>query len=194
MKKQLSHIFFFLITTTLVTAAGLLTFNGFKSEYNAQDQVKKNNLSLDDQPAEIALDTSRFFEKPCYEYCQLESSNEDDSQVDVLSKTIVKVENDKGDFENIEKASIKKFPANKSLNLMVEKYTLKRKMVNCSPSFFVTVESFNTRIDQSDFISFDFPKNTNYETSLGQNQFDLMKSYCSQYGTSPVRKQVSNPL
>ena len=194
MRKQISHILFFLFIATLVTAAGLLTFNGFKSELTGQSHVQKINLSLDDQTVESALDTARFFEKPCFEYCTLESSKEDNSQVDVLSKTIVKVENEKGDFEDIEKASIKRFPANKSLNLMVEKYTLKRKMVNSAPSFFVTVESFNTRIQQSDFVGFNFSKNNPYETSLGQDQFDLMKSYCTQFGTSTVQKQVSRPL
>lgn len=194
MKKQINHILFFLFAATLVTAAALLTFNGFQSELTAQTHVQKNNLSLDDQPLKSALDTARFFEKPCFEYCKLESSKEDNSQVDVLSKTIVKVENEKGDFEDIEKTSVKKFPANKSLNLMVEKYTLKRKMINSAPSFFVTVESFNTRISQSDFNGFNFPKANPYETSLGQDQFDLMKSYCDQFGASSIRTQVSRPL
>ncbi len=194
MKKQLSNIFFFLFAAVLVTAAGLLTFNGFQSELTAQNHVQKNNLSLDDQSVESALDTARFFEKPSFEYCKLESSNEDKSQVDVLSKTIVKVENEKGDFEDIENTSIKKFPANKSLNLMVEKYTLKRKMINSAPSFFVTVESFNTRISRSDFVGFDFPKTNPYETALSQNQFDFMKSYCDQFGASSIRTQVSRPL
>lgn len=194
MKKQISHILFLLFTAILVTAAGLLTFNGFKSELTAQNHVQGTNLSLDDQSVESALDTTRFFEKPCFEYCKLESSLEDNSQVDVLSKTIVKVENEKGDFEDIENTSIKKFPANKSLNLMVEKYTLKRKMINSAPSFFVTVESFNTRISPSDFIGFEFSKNNPYETSLGQKQFELMKSYCDQFGASSIRTQVSDPL
>lgn len=194
MKKHISHILFFLFTATLVVAAGLLTFNGFKNELIAQNHVRKIDLSLDDQQVESALDTARFFEKPCFEYCKLESSKEDGSQVDVLSKTIVKIENEKGDYEDIEKSSIKKFPANKSLNLMVEKYTLKRKMINSAPSFFVTVESFNTRMSQSDFIGFDFTKNNPYETSLGRDQFDLMKSYCDQFGTSAIQKQVSRPL
>lgn len=178
MKKQVSHIVFFLFTASLVTAAGLLAFNGLSQDVREEAEVSKNQLSLDEKPSDSALDTTRFFEKPCYEYCQLESTGEGDEQVDVLSKTVVKVENDKGDFESIEESSIKEFPANKSLNLMVEKYTLKRKMIDSNPSFFVTVESFNTRITQSDIFGITFDSEKSFQTLLNDDQLDMMKAYC----------------
>lgn len=195
MKKQISHILFFLFTATLVAAAGVLAFNGLHQNSENKTAMREINLSLDDRNVAHVLDTVQFFEEPCYTYCQLELVDKDQNEtVDILSKTIVKVANEKGDFENIDERSIKEFPANKSLNLMVEKYTLKRKMVNSSPSFFVTVESFHTRIYQSEILGIDFQSNTSTHTSFTQEDYDWMKIFCLEHKTISLPHADSHRL
>lgn len=195
MKKQVSHILFLVLTAVLVTAAGVLAYSGLHQNAANHAKLADQSLSLDEKNMDPVLDTIRFFEQPCYEYCQVSTADSDcEDAVDVISKTIVKVENDKGDFENIEESSIKKFPANKSLNLMVEKYTLKRKMINSNPSFFVTVESFNTRIYQSDILDIDFQSNNSLHTSFTREQYDWMKAFCQQDDAITLPDPAKRPL
>jgi len=194
MKKQVSHIIFFSLATILLVTAGVLGINGLNSEFSHIEEVSADNLLLDEPAIQHVLDTTRFCEEPCYEFYQLESIEEEDSQIDILSKTIVKVENKNGDFEDIDNVSIKKFPANKSLNLMIEKYTLKRKVINSNASFFVTMESFNTRIERSDIFGIDIETNPGFETSLNADQIEQIKNYCADEAILKSLPQISRPL
>lgn len=194
MKKHVSHIIFFSLASLLLISAGVLGINGLNSDFSQLEEMSADNLLLDEPSIQNVLDTARLCEEPCYEFHQLESIEEDDSQIDILSKTIVKVENKNGDFENIDNASIKKFPANKSLNLMIEKYTLKRKVINSNASFFVTMESFNTRIERSDIFGIDIETNPGFETSLNADQIELIKNYCADEDILKSLPQISRPL
>ncbi|MCG3761052.1 hypothetical protein EXA21_16605 [Vibrio cincinnatiensis] len=194
MKKQVSHILFFSLASLLLVSAGILGINGLNSDFSKNDKVSEHNLMLDEPTVQHVLDTVRFCEEPCYEFHQYESIQEDNTQIDILSKTIVKVENKNGHFEDIDNVSIKKFPANKSLNLMIEKYTLKRKVINSNASFFVTMESFNTRIDRSDIFGIDIETNPGFETSLNANQIEQIKIFCSDEAILKSRSQISRPL
>lgn len=194
MKKHVSHIIFFSLASLLLISAGVLGINGLNSDFSQLEEMSADNLLLDEPSIQNVLDTARLCEEPCYEFHQLESIEEDDSQIDILSKTIVKVENKNGDFENIDNASTKKFPANKSLNLMIEKYTLKRKVINSNASFFVTMESFNTRIERSDIFGIDIETNPGFETSLNADQIELIKNYCADEDILKSLPQISRPL
>lgn len=194
MKKHTSHIIFFVLASLLVISAGVLGINGLSDDFSDIEEVSSNRLMLDETPEASILDTTKYLEDPCYEFCQLESVQDGDSQVDVLSKTVVKVENDNGLFEDIDKLSIKKFPANRSLNLMIEKYTLKRKMVNSTASFFVTMESFNTRIERNDFFGISLETTPDYETSLCPEQIEQIKKYCADEEAFKLGTTVSRPL
>lgn len=194
MKKQFSHIIFFSLASLLLVSAGILGINGLNSNFTESDEIAEDNLLLDEPATQHVLDTARFCEEPCYEFHQLESIQEDDTQIDILSKTIVKVENKNGDFEDIDNVSIKKFPANKSLNLMIEKYTLKRKVINSNASFFVTMESFNTRIERSDIFGIDIETTPGFETSLNADQIEQIKLYCADEAILKSLPQISRPL
>ncbi|NEN23997.1 hypothetical protein G3O08_10850 [Cryomorpha ignava] len=194
MKKQVSHIIFFSLASLLLVSAGILGINGLNSDFSKSEEIAEHNLLLDEPAVQHVLDTVRFCEEPCYEFHQLESTQEDDTQIDVLSKTVVRVENKNGDFEDIDNVSIKTCPANKSLNIMIEKYTLKRKMINSNASFFVTMESFNTRIERSDIFGIDIETNPGFETSLNADQIQQIKSFCADEAIFKSYAQISRPL
>ncbi len=194
MKKQTSHIIFFTLASLMLVSAGILGFNGLNGNFSESDEFAENDLMLDEQPTKHVLDTARFCEEPCYEFNQIESKQEGDAQVDVLSKTVVKVENNNGDFEDIDGASIKKFPANKSLNLMIEKYTLKRKVINSNASFFVTMESFNTKIQRNEIFGIDMQSNPELETSLNADQIRQIKTLFADELPFKAELRNSRPL
>ncbi len=194
MKKHTSHIIFFALASLLVISAGVLGINGLTADFSDIDDSSSQGLMLDETSESSVLDTTKYLEDPCYEFCQLESVQDGDSQVDVLSKTVVKVENNNGLFEDIDKVSIKTFPANHSLNLMIEKYTLKRKMVNSTASFFVTMESFNTRIERNDFFGISLETSPDFETSLCPEQIEQIKNYCANEEVFKLGTTASRPL
>ena len=164
------------------------------SDFEQSENTNSEGLCLDEAPTKNLMDTVRFCDEPCYQFKQLETSVNGDSQIDVLSKTIVRVENTNGDYEDIDKVSIKKFPANKSLNLMIEKYTLKRQVINSNASFFVTMESFNTRIEHNDVFGIDIQINPDFETSLNADQIEQIKAICNHEASFRLGKHNSRPL
>src|SRR5690554_2049597 len=155
MKKQFGHIVFFLIASVLLTSAGILAFNGMQTDFEKSEKALSESLCLDEIEVTNVLDTAKYCHEPCYQFKQLETRVEGDTQIDVLSKTIVRVENTNGDYEDIDNVSIKNFASNQSLNLMIEKYTLKREVINSNASFFVTMESFNTKIERKSLFGID---------------------------------------
>jgi|SRR5690554_1881896 len=194
MKKQFGHIVFFVLASVLLTCAGILAFNGMNSDFEQLDNSVSERLCLDEVPSKNLMDTLRYCDEPCYQFKQLETKVDGDTEIDVLSKTIVRVENTNGDYEDIDKVSIKKFPANKSLNLMIEKYTLKRQVINSNASFFVTMESFNTKIEHNDVFGIDIQINPEFETSLNADQIEQIKAICNQEASFRFGKHNSRPL
>lgn len=194
MKKQFGHIIFFVVASVLLTCAGILAFNGMNNDFEQSNHTVSKGLCLDERPLKHLMDTVRSCDEPCYQFKQLETSIDGDTQIDVLSKTIVRVENNDGDYEDIDKVSIKKFPANKSLNLMIEKYTLKRQVINSNASFFVTMESFNTKIEHNAVFGIDIQINPDYETSLNSDQIEQIKAICNKEASFRFGKHNSRPL
>lgn len=195
MKKQFGHIIFFVLASVLLTCAGILAFNGMNSDFEqSENAISSDRLCLDEAPVKNAMDTAKYCDEPCYQFKQLETSVDGDTQIDVLSKTIVRVENTNGDYEDIDNVSIKTFPANRSLNLMIEKYTLKRQVINSNASFFVTMESFNTKIEHNAVFGIDIQINPDYETSLNADQIEQIKAICNHEASFRFGKHNSRPL
>lgn len=194
MKKHFGHIIFFVLASVLLTCAGVLAFNGMNSDFEKSDDAISERLCLDEGPLKNVMDTAKSCSEPCYQFKQLETSVDGDTQIDVLSKTIVRVENTNGDYEDIDKVSIKKFPANRSLNLMIEKYTLKRQVINSNASFFVTMESFNTKIEHNAVFGIDIQINPDFETSLNADQIEQIKAICNSEASFRFGKHNSRPL
>ncbi len=179
MKKQFRHISFLVVSAVLLVSATVLTFDGWSHEFDSID-ANKQLFSLDQSVSEHALDTTQFFiDNTCYEYCQFEDATSELILSDQLSKTVVKVENKLGKYEEIETSSIKMLPPNASLNLMIEKYTVKRHIKNSKPSFFVTVESFNTTIERTQLFDFKIDADSEMGTSLNSQQLELIKKFCA---------------
>ena len=194
MKKHFGHIIFFVLASVLLTCAGILAFNGMNSDFEQAENKISERLCLDEAPVKNAMDTVKYCDEPCYQFKQFETSVDGDTQIDVLSKTIVRVENTEGNYEDIDEVSIKKFPANKSLNLMIEKYTLKRQVINSNASFFVTMESFNTKIEHNAVFGIDIQIKPDYETSLNADQIDHIKAICNLEASFRFGKHSSRPL
>ncbi len=134
---------------------------------------------FDNQTEPSALDTAQFFEQACYEYCQQEPCANSSENLDVLTKTVIRVENKEGDFEDIDNGMVKSFRPNQSLNLMVEKYTLKRKKDRDGSSFYVTLESFNTSFEPLNFGNFCKGIDPDGEAFLTDDQIDRLKVFCA---------------
>lgn len=194
MKKQFGHIIFFVLASVLLTCAGILAFNGMSNDFDHSENAVSARLSLDEAPAKNPMDTAKSCDEPCYQFNQLETSVDGDTQIDVLSKTIVRVENTNGDYEDIDKVSIKNFSANESLNLMIEKYTLKRQVINSNASFFVTMESFNTKIEHNAVFGIDIQINPDFETSLNADQIEQIKAICNHEASFRFGKHNSRPI
>ena len=194
MKKHFGHILFFVLASVLLTCAGILAFNGMSSDFDHSENAISERLCLDEAPVKNLMDTDKYCDEPCYQFKQFETSVDGDTQTDVLSKTIVRVENINGDYEDIDKVSIKKFSANQSLNLMIEKYTLKRQVINSNASFFVTMESFNTKIEHNAVFGIDIQIKPDYETSLNADQIDQIKAICNLEASFRFGKHNSRPL
>lgn len=177
MIKQLGHILFFTLAAVLVACAGILAFNGMHSSFDQADNLANSEkFCLDNYSSEIVLDTSKFCNEACYQFQQLETLTEGDKEIDILSKTIVRVENPDGNYEEIDEVSIKNLPANQSLNLMIEKYTLKREVLNKNATFFITMESFNTTIQPFGFSGFNLEIDSDFETALSPEQIKKIQS------------------
>jgi hypothetical protein len=112
----------------------------------------------------------------------------------VISKTVVKVENADGSFKNLDRSSIKTMPANSSLNLMIEKYTVRRDMENSTPSFFVTVESFQAQMDNLQFRLPAADSDNSTETYLTDDDYEFLKSYLKDNAVLTSKKTFSRPL
>lgn len=176
MKNQIFQISFILLSSILLMSATVLTFDGWSDDMDVSNTMKEECLSLDNKIETHVLDTTQFvLSTSCYEYCQFEECIDDNNHSDELSKTIVKVENSFGEYEDIETSSIKNLPPNSSLNLMIEKYTVKRRFLNEKPSFFVTVESFNTTIQRNNLFDFKINVASDNDASLSDKQMKLIK-------------------
>ncbi len=178
MKKHINHILFFTITTCLISTAGVLALSGFTNSEKQSVELAEtnNNLDLDDNDNESALDTLKVFRDPCYEYLKMEEDCDGKSTKDVLTKTVMKVEKENGSFGPIEQHSIKDLKSNASLNLMIERFRVERNNNENTTSFFVTVESFNTQLTKTDFSDFKILSPSEEKPGLSQKQIQFLQT------------------
>lgn len=192
-KKQFRNISFLVLSAVLLALATALTFDGWSHDLD-QPASKTQVYTLEEETSPTVLDTTKFFiDNTCYEYTQFEEVTDQLQKSDQLSKTVVKVETNEGQYEEIESSSIKMLPPNASVNLMIEKYTVKRKFDNAIPSFFVTVESFNTTIERNNLFDFEI-KDDEIGTSLNNQQLELIKKFCEDDKIAKERLQTDRPI
>ncbi len=193
----MSHIVFLAFSAALLVSATVLTLDGWNNDLNDSKRSDSTTDLFESQSVvSVALDTAQFFmENSCYEYCQLEQTEEEGLKKDKLSRTIVKVENGSGEYEELDNNSIKSLPPNASVNLMIEKYTVERNSGKDKPKFYVTVESFNTTIERTKLPDFKIEETDEVDASLNLEQLELLKDWCEN-GT-PIdfcKESSSRPL
>jgi len=145
-KKEFGHITLFVLMFTLVMSGGYLTYSQVQNDI-AQNVMNERSSFEVDEVSESALDTLRFLVDPSYEYCEFSCEENEKSTCDKLSKTIVSVKHEGFSEDNLSAAEISRLPANASVNLMFETYSVSRKTDSCSTKYFVTVESFDTYLE-----------------------------------------------
>lgn len=145
MKKDFGHISMFFLMIALITAGSILTYSQIQSDKDIQllSDSKFSNFELNPTSE---LDTLRFLVDPSYEYCEFACEESNNVKCDILRKTIVSVNHD--GFNDISSnQELNQLPANASINLMLETYSVSRRVDSCQTTYFVTVESFDTRLE-----------------------------------------------
>lgn len=152
MKDRNNQILLTTLLGSLMFVAGYFTYNGLSNDFIDGKGFFTDNLSgqNDREICVSALDTTKYFEEPCYEFTHYEKSPGERGKIsDSLSKTIVKVTNDGKKYQPLEGHHIKDIPANASLNIMLETYTVSRLSDTCD-QYIVTIESFSTKMEKTD--------------------------------------------
>ncbi len=148
MKIQTRHTLFFVLSGIMLLIAGSLTYSEFAKGFDARPEVLPKDDSED-----ICLnlpDSTRFIARPCFEYSKYQHVNCRQKGIkDEISKTIVSVSGNGFDLKSPESGSIKSIPANRSLNIMMETYTVTRKSDSCDV-YIVAIESFSTTMERID--------------------------------------------
>ena len=194
-KKHLNHLLFFSITTCLIAAAGVLAFSGFTNTDQNSGKLAEStrNLDLDDNRNESALDTLKVFQDACYEYVKTEDDCKGNSTKDLLTKTVMKVEKDNGLFEPIDQGSIKKLKPNTSINLMIERFKVERNQSSSDISYFVTVESFNTQVQKTDFSDFRIIQPSEKKPGLSLKQLEIIQTKMAEELVQKACSKTVNP-
>jgi hypothetical protein len=152
-KDQNKQILIFSIVSCLIFLAGYFTYSGFSNDFDDLGLASGKTTSSAQNGKELCfnhLDTARYFDEPCYEYTSYEKSTGEKGNIsDALSKTVVKVSNRGKIHQPLEQGNIKYFPANTSLNIMLETYTVSRLSDTCE-QYMVTIESFSTTMEKAD--------------------------------------------
>lgn len=180
MKNYRGHIYYISFIALTICTAGAIAFSSFKAGFDEEPASKSTELSLDDNSPKSVLDTLALIEEPCYEYRSLERNCSGDTSKDVIVKTVVKVEQPDGHYEELDEGSVKSLLPNSSINLMIEKYKIERRRNKDSTSFFVTVESFNTILEKNNRTEFISPAGYDESTSLTDQQWEMIKTQKAQ--------------
>ena len=149
MKQSIGHITFFLIAALLLISASYLAYSQWVGDRAAQSEAMHYDETADMRSHTAVIDTVRFFENPCYSYCEVPGVEGCESRVDQLTKTVMSVERNGRQIQRITAEDLKKMEPNTSLNMMLEAYTVSRKKGNKGTSFYVTVESFDAILEKT---------------------------------------------
>ncbi len=145
-KKRLAQISGIIVLICLLASAGIMTYSGLSQDFEGQEVFL--SMEIDRENCKPDLDNARLVDDSCYEYTNFERSKSVKGGVkDALSKTIVRVSDPKGNLKPLENKSIKTLPANTSLNLMLETYTVSRQKDSCDV-YIVTIESFSATVEK----------------------------------------------
>lgn len=146
MKKDFSHITLFVLMITLVVSGGYLTYSQVQSDIDSH-LMEEHTASIDYGSQESALDTLRFLVDPAYEYCEFTCEDDVNSTCEKLTKTVISVSQQGISNTRRSGPELTRLPANASINLMFETYSVSRRTDSCSTTYYVTVESFDTYLE-----------------------------------------------
>ncbi|MFT6996898.1 MAG: hypothetical protein ACJAQ4_000643 [Cryomorphaceae bacterium] len=185
MKKEFGHIALFVSMVTLLVSGGFLTYSQVQNDMDSQ-LLSQRSIETTDEIHESALDTLRFLVDPSYEFCEFACEEDENSSCEKLSKTIVSV-NQKGFSKtNLNSPELARLPANASINLMFETYSVSRRTDSCSTTYYVTVESFDTSLENiqneidSDISTFNtLSPDELYEAMRSGESLEWVKKFCA---------------
>jgi hypothetical protein len=181
-KNQNLHLLIALFAGAMIFVAGYLTFSGLYNDFEENSSIAVYDAlgEKDRENCVSLLDTSKYFEEPCYEFVNYQKSICSKGKIsDGLSKTIVKVTNSGNTHQPIEGGNIKYLPLNTSLNIMLETYTVSRLSDTCD-QYLVTVESFSTKLEK-------VGRDMTYlkpSASLSKDDMHKLKKYLDMYKSS----------
>ncbi len=185
MKKEFGHITTLLLMSILLISGGFLTYSQVQNDKD-QNLIGDRNSYEVDEISESSLDTLRFLTDPSYEYCEFSCEENENSSCEKLSKTILTVKQDGLSKRNLTASDVSKLPANASINLMFETFSVSRKTNSCSTTYFVTVESFDTYLENiqreinSDLSTFNKPSAEEiYEAMRTGESLKWVKKFCT---------------
>ncbi|MGB6036388.1 MAG: hypothetical protein WBG42_08965, partial [Cryomorphaceae bacterium] len=146
MKKDFGHIVIFVLMIALVISGGILTYSQVQNDKDSH-LLSQRSTEITDDIHQSALDTLRFLVDPSYEYCEFECEKDENSTCERLTKTVVSVSQRGLEKERFSGHEVARLPANSSINLMFETYSVSRRTDSCSTNYYVTVESFDTYLE-----------------------------------------------
>lgn len=170
---------------TLVVSGGILTYSQVQNDRDTH-LLSQRSMAMTDDIHESALDTLRFLVDPSYEYCEFECEKDENSSCERLTKTVVSVNQRGLAKEQLGAPEVTRLPANSSINLMFETYSVSRRSDSCSTNYYVTVESFDTYLESvqreidSDISTFNtLSREELFETLQSDKSLDLLRKFCT---------------
>lgn len=146
MKKELGHIALFVLMVTLVVSGGFLAYSQVQND-KAANLMSDHETYVVEKVSESHLDTLRFIVDPSYEYCEFACESDENSTCEKLTKTVISVNQHGISEKDLSAEDLSRLPANASVNLMYETYSVSRRADSCSTTYYVTVESFKTELE-----------------------------------------------
>ncbi len=184
MKKEFGHITLLLLMIMLLVSGGYLTYSQVQNDKD-QNLIGDRSSYEMDEISESSLDTLRFLTDPSYEYCEFACEENENSSCEKLTKTIVTVKQHGFSKDNHTASDVSRLPANSSINLMFETYSVSRRKDSCSTTYFVTVESFDTYLESiqkeidSDLSTFNTLSSEEiYEAMQTGESLEWVKKFC----------------
>lgn len=175
----------FVLILALVVSGGILTYSQVQNDMDSQ-LLGQHSTEITADIQKSALDTLRFLVDPSYEYCEFECEQDDTSSCERLTKTVVSVKQRGLTNGSVSTPETSRLPANSSINLMFETYSVSRRTDSCSTTYFVTVESFDTQLENiqkeidSDISTFNtLSREELFETMRSAESLDLIRKFCA---------------
>jgi len=170
---------------TLVVSGGFLTYSQVQNDMDSQ-LLSQRSIETTDEIHQSALDTLRFLVDPSYEFCEFACEEDENSSCERLTKTLVSVKQQGLSKSLLSAREVTRLPANASINLMFETYSVSRRTDSCSTTYYVTVESFDTSLENiqneidSDISTFNtLSPDDFYEAIRSGESLEWVKKFCA---------------